>query len=183
MVTKILATKFGFVPDSSVCVCVNHLLVRWITRDPLKLGSLNLDQRCKTPWLSSLLFWGANIFDLQGQIWLKKSDFLASPLLGIHNHHITIREPWIPRLLHRTDCFMVSILCTYSCTYLGSRGYFGVERCSCHLFFQLQSFFPRVSINDNTVLVHVMASCQSPANRHLFNLWEKLLKDMSHINE
>ena len=25
---------------------------------PFKLGSPNLDQRCKTPWLRSLLFWG-----------------------------------------------------------------------------------------------------------------------------
>ena len=29
------------------CVCINHLFVRAITRDPLKLGSPNLDQRCK----------------------------------------------------------------------------------------------------------------------------------------
>ena len=45
----------------SVCVslCVNHLLVRVITRDPFKLGSPNLDQRCKRPWFKSLLFWGA----------------------------------------------------------------------------------------------------------------------------
>ena len=44
----------------SVCVslCVNHLLVRAITRDPFKLGSQNLDQRCKRPWLRSLLFLG-----------------------------------------------------------------------------------------------------------------------------
>ena len=42
----------------SVCLCVNHLLVRAITRDLFKLGSPNLDQRCKRPWLRSLLFWG-----------------------------------------------------------------------------------------------------------------------------
>ena len=52
----------------SVCMCVNHLLVRAITRDPFKLGSPNLDQRCKRPWLRSLLFWGAIDLDLQGQI-------------------------------------------------------------------------------------------------------------------
>ena len=52
----------------SVCVCVNHLLVRAITWDPFKLGSPNLDQRCKRPWLRSLLFWGAIDLDLQGQI-------------------------------------------------------------------------------------------------------------------
>ena len=45
-----------------VCVCarVNHLLVRVITRDPFKLGSPNLDQRCKRLWLRFLLFWGGN---------------------------------------------------------------------------------------------------------------------------
>ena len=51
-----------------VCVCVNHLLVRAITWNPFKLGSPNLDQRCKRPWLRSLLFWGAIDLDLQGQI-------------------------------------------------------------------------------------------------------------------
>ena len=52
----------------SVCVCINHLLVRTITRHLFKLGSPNLVQRSKTPWLRSLLFWGAIDLDLQGQI-------------------------------------------------------------------------------------------------------------------
>ena len=41
-----------------VRVCGNHLLVRAITHHPFKLGSPNLDHRCKRPWLRSLLFWG-----------------------------------------------------------------------------------------------------------------------------
>ena len=45
----------------SVCLCINHLLVHAITRDPFKLGSPNLDQRYKRPWLRSLLFWGAKV--------------------------------------------------------------------------------------------------------------------------
>ena len=80
-----------------------------LTHHPFKLGSPNLEQRCKIHWLRSLLFWDA--IDLQDQIWLKMSNFLTSTLLEIH--HITTREPWVPRLLHRPDCFMVSILCTY----------------------------------------------------------------------
>ena len=44
----------------SVCLCVNQLLVRAITRDPFKLGSPNLDQRCKRPWLRSLFILGGN---------------------------------------------------------------------------------------------------------------------------
>ena len=42
--------------------------VRAITHHPFKLGSPNLDQRCKTPWFRSLLFWGPINLDLQGQI-------------------------------------------------------------------------------------------------------------------
>ena len=52
----------------SVCVCINHELVRTITHHPVKLGSPNLDQRCKTPWFGSLLFLGMIDLDLQGQI-------------------------------------------------------------------------------------------------------------------
>ena len=52
----------------SVSLCVNHLLVRTITQDPFKLGSPNLNQRCKRPWLGSLLFFGAKDLDHHGQI-------------------------------------------------------------------------------------------------------------------
>ena len=51
-----------------VCVSVNHELVRAIIHQPFKLGSLNLNQRCKRPWLRALLFSGAIDLDLQGQI-------------------------------------------------------------------------------------------------------------------
>ena len=51
-----------------VCVCGNHLLVRAITCHPFKLESPNLDQKSKTPWLRSLLFWGLIDLELQGQI-------------------------------------------------------------------------------------------------------------------
>ena len=52
----------------SVCLSVCHLLVRAIARDPFKLESPNLDQKCKIPWLRSLLFCGLIHLDLQGQI-------------------------------------------------------------------------------------------------------------------
>ena len=39
-----------------VCVCVNHDFVCAITHHPFKLGSPNLDQWCKIPWMSSLFF-------------------------------------------------------------------------------------------------------------------------------
>ena len=42
----------------SVRMCFKHLLVRAITHHPFKLGSPNLDHRCKIPWLRSPLFWG-----------------------------------------------------------------------------------------------------------------------------
>ena len=125
---------FSWVTPFWACLHHNH---------PFKLGLTNLDQKCKMPWLRSLLFCRAIDRGLQGQIWLKKSYFQALPLLEIHNHHITTRGPWVPRLFHGPDCFMVSILqMTYIprlfhgtscftvsayCAYidLGSRGYFG----------------------------------------------------------
>ena len=45
-----------FFSKTSVCVCGNHVLVRAIINHPFKLGSPNLDHRCKRPWLRSLLF-------------------------------------------------------------------------------------------------------------------------------
>ena len=48
----------GYCRCLCVCVCINHMLVCTIT----------LVQRSKTPWLRSLLFWGAIDLDLQGQI-------------------------------------------------------------------------------------------------------------------
>ena len=53
-----------------VCVClsVNHQLVRAVTHQPFKLESPNLDQRCKRPWLRSLLFFEMIDLQLQGQI-------------------------------------------------------------------------------------------------------------------
>ena len=58
----------------SVRVCGNHLLVRTITHHPFKLGSPNLDHRCKRPWLRSLLFLGVIDLDLQGQIQLQSQN-------------------------------------------------------------------------------------------------------------
>ena len=84
-------------------------LVRTITHYPFKLGSPNLDQRCKIAWLRSLLFWMAIDLELQGQIWLKCLIFWSH----YYWKYITTREPWVPRLLHMPDCFMVSILCAY----------------------------------------------------------------------
>ena len=124
----------------SVRVWGNHLLVHAITRDPFKLGSPNLDQRYKRVglrpllfflWqlmltfkvklniklriyplkLGSVLFWVAIDLDLQVHIWLKKLNFLVSPLLEIHNHHITTKEPWLPA--SQAWLFMVFILCAY----------------------------------------------------------------------
>ena len=46
-----------------------------------------------------------------------KVKFAFSPLQEAHNHHITTREPGVPRLLHGPDCFMVFILCMYLYTW------------------------------------------------------------------
>ena len=67
-----------------VCVCVhvsvNHELVRAIIHQPFKLGSPNLDQRCKRPWLRSLLFcgWLTVIFNVKLNLKVK-----IYPILGL----------------------------------------------------------------------------------------------------
>ena len=60
---------FGYCRCLRACVCVyvsdNHELVRAIIHQPFKLGSPNLDQRCKRHWLRALLFCG--LIELQSQ--------------------------------------------------------------------------------------------------------------------
>ena len=72
-----------------VCVClsVNHQLVRAITNQLFKLESPNLDQRCKRPWLRSLLFLGAIDLELQGQIELKSQNLPHVELVRAISHH------------------------------------------------------------------------------------------------
>ena len=72
-----------------VCVClsVNHQLVRAITNQLFKLESPNLDQRCKRPWLRSLLFLGAIDLELQGQIELKSPNLPHFELVRAISHH------------------------------------------------------------------------------------------------
>ena len=71
----------------SVRRCVNHLLVLAITRDPFKLGSPNLNHRCKRPWLRSLLFWGVIDLYLQGQIYVRSQNLPHFELLGAITPH------------------------------------------------------------------------------------------------
>ena len=55
----------------SVCVCINHLLVRTITHQPFKLESPNLKHRYKTPWSRWLLFWGWSTLNFKVKFNLK----------------------------------------------------------------------------------------------------------------
>ena len=73
-----------------VCVrlCVNHELLRAITHHLFKLGSPKLDHRCKIPWLISLLFFGVNDLDLQGQIKLQRQNLLNFELVRVITHHL-----------------------------------------------------------------------------------------------
>ena len=72
-----------------VCVClsVNHHLVRAVTHQPFKLESPNLDQRCKRPWLRSLLFFGMIDLELQSQIELKSQNLPHFELVRAISHH------------------------------------------------------------------------------------------------
>ena len=78
-----------------VCVCGNHEIVCVITHHPFKLGSPNLDQRCKTTWLRSLLFYGTFDLDLQGQIELQSQNlppFWACPCHNSPPIEVTISK-------------------------------------------------------------------------------------------
>ena len=68
----------------SVCVCGKHLM---ITHHPFKLGSPNLDNRCKRPWLRSPLFLGVIDLDLKGQIDLQSQNLPHFELVHAITHH------------------------------------------------------------------------------------------------
>ena len=63
----VLAFRYCRCLHLCVCVCpsvhlsVNHEFIWVMARDLFKLGSPNLNQMCKTHWLRSLLFRGANL--------------------------------------------------------------------------------------------------------------------------
>ena len=84
---------FGYCCCLRVCVCVcvrvsvNHEFVREITHQLFKLGSPNLDQRCKRPWLRALLFCGMIDRDLQGQIELQSQNLPHFELVHAITHH------------------------------------------------------------------------------------------------
>ena len=82
---------FGYCRCLRVCVCVclsvNHQLVRAVTHQPFKLESPNLDQRCKRPWLRSLLFFEMIDLELQGQIELKSQNLPHFELVRAISHH------------------------------------------------------------------------------------------------
>ena len=71
----------------SVCVCGKHLLVRAITQRAFKLGSPNLSNGCKRPWLRSLMFLGVIGLDLQGQIELQSQNLPHFELVHAITHH------------------------------------------------------------------------------------------------
>ena len=61
--------------------------VHAITHYPFKLGSPNLDPRCKRPCLKSLLFCGTIYCDLQGQIELQSQNVYLFELVHAITHH------------------------------------------------------------------------------------------------
>ena len=68
-----------------VCVSVNHELVRATIHQPFKLGSPNLVQRSKTPWLRSLLvFWGNWLWPSRSNL---TSNSKLTPFWACPNHY------------------------------------------------------------------------------------------------
>ena len=86
---------FGYCYCLCVCVCmcvcvrvsINHEFVYAITHQSFKLGSLNLDQRCKRPWLRAQWFCGMIDRDFQGQIELQSQDSPHFKLVYAITHH------------------------------------------------------------------------------------------------
>ena len=94
-----LFTRGQFWPSGFVVACVCPSVrpsvrlsitkfVRAITHQLFKLVPPNLDQRCKRPWLRSLLFCGTIDRDLQGQIELQSQNLPHFELV----HAITHRQ-------------------------------------------------------------------------------------------
>ena len=71
----------------SVCLSISLCVNPTKTCDPFMPGSLNLDQRCKTPWLRSLLFLEMIDLDLKGQILLKNRNLPYFGLLRTISHY------------------------------------------------------------------------------------------------
>ena len=86
---------FGYCRCLRMCVCPCVRQSQVCQRDnsstschqPFKLGSLNLDQRCKRPWLSALLFCGMIDRDLQGQIEPQSQNLPLFELVYAITHH------------------------------------------------------------------------------------------------
>ena len=51
-----------------VCVLINHLVIRTTTHKPVHARIINWDQRCKTPFLRSSLFWGRSTLHFKVKI-------------------------------------------------------------------------------------------------------------------
>ena len=95
--------NYPFLPKASIGLRVLSLpasvrpsvtkFVRAITHHPFKLGSPNLDHRCKRPWLRSLLFLGGGggggviDLDLQGLIKLQSQTLPHFELVCAITHH------------------------------------------------------------------------------------------------
>ena len=75
--------------------------VRAITHYPFKQGSPNWDQRCKRPWLRSLLFCGTIDCDLQGQIELQTQNLPHFELVhAITHHQLQLQFPNLEQKMH-----------------------------------------------------------------------------------
>ena len=120
----------------SVCLSDTFLpeahfeLVRVITRHLFKLGPRNLDQRCKIPWLRSLLFWGLIELDMSN-LTIFKTLFICMAFASLKywwdlQKHIKTKSVPHPKWL-RTNVFALSIVswtveqssCIFSVTIAG----------------------------------------------------------------
>ena len=105
----------------SVCVCGNHLLVRAITQHPCKLGSLNLDHRCKKSWLRSVLF----LFFLL-LLFILFIFFFLGGVIEFYLHHFCVFEIFVGHAKAESDALFHIHVAPHMCSfpYVSPKGRF-----------------------------------------------------------
>ena len=106
-----------------MCMCVNHELVRTITRRSFKLGSPNLDQWCKTRWFRSLLFLGWSTLSFKVKFNLKSN---ITPFLACPHHHSSTVQARITRFGPRMHLRTVKVPIDFGLDWLWSSPSFSI---------------------------------------------------------
>ena len=106
-----------------MCMCVNHELVRTITRRSFKLRSPNLDQWCKTRWFRSLLFLGWSTLSFKVKFNLKSN---ITPFWACPHHHSSTVQARITRFGPRMHLRTVKVPIDFGLDWLWCSPWFSI---------------------------------------------------------